>query len=254
LCSLPATHQTYLFEKVLNLCSGYIRTNRIPVAELTPGELVSEVWLKLLGTVSVGDQAEIIPARWIISSDAPERDGRVVWLIQEIGGFDAIRHRHEDILRQRFGRSLRGRGRPIVQFETDDEPELTSEPDPSTLGTEDAHRVWRGLLATADQQFQRQDDVMKLLRLMDKFRDVLENSSGQWPVKVMVAMLNAHFPPPTWTDDRVDNAKRRLVKWIKGLMQKNGLDATDLEALFAGAARRIESYERGSFTEIRRPN
>jgi hypothetical protein len=87
---------------------------------------------------------------------------------------------------------------------------------------------------------------------MDKFRDVLEDSSGQWPIKVMVVMLNEHFPPPTWTGDRVDNAKRRLIKWIKGLMQKNGLDATDLEALFARVARRIESEE-GSLTELRRP-
>jgi hypothetical protein len=169
-----------------------------------------------------------------------ENDGRVVWLIQEIGGFDAIAHRHEDIRRQRFGRSLPGRGgRPIVQSESQDEIELISDPDQPTLGPEEAHHVWRGLLATADQQFQRQDDVSKLLRLMDKFRDVLEDSSGQWPIKVMVVMLNEHFPPPTWTDDRVDNAKRRLVRWIKGLMQRNGLDATDLEALFAQVARRI---------------
>src|SRR5262249_13166004 len=71
------------------------------------------------------DQAENVAAavtEWSVAPDAPERDGRVIWLIEEIGGFDAIAHRHEDILRQRFGRSQPGRGRPIVQpgIETED--------------------------------------------------------------------------------------------------------------------------------------
>ena len=57
------------------------------------------------------------------------------------------------------------------------------------------------------------------------------------------------FPPRTWTSDRVDNAKRRLLKWISRLKRKNGLDGVDLEALFARVARQ---QERGSPTSPNR--
>jgi hypothetical protein len=210
LLSLPATHQRYLFEKVSVLCSNYLRKEGVPLPELTPRELLSEVWLKLLGTVSLDETEEFTGAaapEWTVDPQAPERDGRVVWLIQEIGGAGAIAHRREDIRRQRFGR-----GRQIVQLDDDTGEGL--DPDQSDV---------------ADQEFQRSDDVSKLLRLMNEFRDLLEDSSGQWPVKTMVSLLNERFPPPTWTDRRVDNAKKRLLKWINRLMQKNGLDATDLE-------------------------
>jgi hypothetical protein len=59
----------------------------------------------------------------------------------------------------------------------------------------------------------------------------------------IVNRLNIRFPPPAWTSDRVDNAKRRLMNWIKRLKRKNGLDDVDLEALFARVAR---EQERGS--------
>jgi ribosomal 50S subunit-associated protein YjgA (DUF615 family) len=62
-------------------------------------------------------------------------------------------------------------------------------------------------------------------------------------VKKIVTLLNERFPPPTWTSDRVDNAKRRLLTWINRLMRKNGLDATDLEALFARVAREREGTD-----------
>ena len=167
-------------------------------------------------------------------------DRRVEWLIGEIGGSEALAHRHEDILRQRFGRSRR-----LVQIE-DETAELGSAaPNQAvTLQQADADRAWRGLLATAAKHFQQHDDVSMLLRLLNDERDILENSSSQWPVNRIVALLNQRFPPPAWTDRRVDNAKRRLANWINRLMQKNGLDATDLEALFAGVARLEEDSKR----------
>jgi hypothetical protein len=71
--------------------------------------------------------------------------------------------------------------------------------------------------------------------------EILQDSSGgQWPITELVAQLNNRFPPRTWTGDRVDNAKRRLLKWIKRLKRKNGLDEVDLEALFARVARQQE--------------
>ena len=53
----------------------------------------------------------------------------------------------------------------------------------------------------------------------------------------LVTILNAEFSPPSWSDDRVENAKKRLLNWIQRLMRQNGLDATELEALFARVAR-----------------
>jgi hypothetical protein len=231
------------------LCKTYLRKERVSLSELTPEELLSEVWLKLLGTVSLEETEEFTPGaapEWTVDQQNPERDGRVVWLIEEIGGAEAIAHRHEDIRRQRHGRAKPEVGRPMVQLEHES-AEPGSDPDqPIRLQQMDAYRVWCGLIAMADQKFQRHDDVSTLLRLLNDFRDLLEDSSGQWPVKIIVALLNERFPPPTWTDRRVDNAKKRLLNWINRLMQKNGLDATDLEDLFARVARRKEGSERMS--------
>ena len=43
-----------------------------------------------------------------------------------------------------------------------------------TLQEKDTDRAWRGLLATANNQFQQHDDVSMLLRLMNDVRDILE--------------------------------------------------------------------------------
>jgi hypothetical protein len=131
--------------------------------------------------------------------------------------------------------------------------EPSSDPEqPLALQQVDAYHAWRGLLAMADHQFRHHDDVSMVLRVLNDF-DILEDPSAQWPIGTMVALLNEHHPPPTWTDDRVDNAKRRLVRWIKGLMQKNGLDATDLEDLFARVARLKEGSGGVSLTGLHRP-
>ena len=260
--SLPPRHQGYLFGEIRKSCRDYLRNRRVLVSEMTPEELLSEIWQKLLGTVSLhNDEApgSILgnPAEWSIDPHVPECDGRVVWLIKEIGGSEAIAHRYEDILRQRFGRSQPGRGRPIVQPGNEDELfEIGSEPGECDLLQEvDARRVWHGLLATADSQFQRDDDVSMLLRLMADVPGLFEDSpGGQWPVKEIIGLLNDRFSPPPWSGNRVDNAKRRILHWISRLMRKHGLDATDLEGLFARVARRQEAGERMSLTETRHPN
>jgi hypothetical protein len=255
LWSLPQGHQRYLFAKIDILCRNYLRSKRVPTSGVTPDELRSEICQKLLGTVSLGnDEASgTNPADWSINLQDPEHDGRVVWLIEEIGGSEAIAHRYEDILRQRFGRSLPGRGRPTVQPGAEDEFENMSEPgECRPLEEADARRVWRGLLVTADWQFQRDDDVSMLLRLMADDPDLLEEG-GRWPIREMVALLNERFPPPLWNADRVENAKKRLINWIVRLKRRNGFDATDLEGLFARVARQQEGGERALPPEIRPP-
>jgi hypothetical protein len=52
-----------------------------------------------------------------------------------------------------------------------------------------------------------------------------------------VTVLNAECSPPPWSGDRVENAKKRLLNWVQRLMRQNGLDGTDLEAVFARVAR-----------------
>jgi len=255
--SLPPKHERYLFEEIRKLCHHFLHSQRVASSEMTPEELLSEVWQKLLGAVSVPSEegaysAAPDPTQVSIDADAPERDGRVVWLIDQIGGSAGIAHRREDILRRRFGRASRGNGRPLVQPRSDSEfTEIMSDADTASgLEAADGQRVWRGLLATAELEFAQSDDVSKLLRVLAEHPEVLQDSSGgQWPIKELVVQLNNRFPPRTWTGDRVDNAKRRLLKWIRRLMRKNGLDEVDLEALFARVARQ---QERGGPTSANR--
>jgi len=257
--SLPPAHQRYVFEEIRRLSRLYLRNRRVPASEVTPEELVSEIWQKLLGAVSLNNASQSLPvplAEWSIDARLPERDGRVVWLIEQIGGLGALSHRHEDILRQRFGRSSPERGRRIVQSGIDDGPSdiASSEPEEGRVLMEtDAQQVWRGLLITAGREFQPTDDVRMLLRLMADDPDILDSSSGeQWPIKMIVALLNLRFSPPPWTDRRVDNAKRRLVNWIGRLMNKNGLDAVDLEGVFARVARQHDGNQPEPLSDTQR--
>ena len=244
--SLPTRHQRYLVGEIRKLCNDFLRSQRVPSSEMTPEELLSEVWQKLLGAVSVQSEERSSapePTQVSIDANAPERDGRVVWLIDEIGGAVAMAHRREDILRRRFGRGSAGNGRRLVQSLTDGEfTEITSDADaPRALEAADGVLVWRGLLATAALEFGQSDDVSKLLNVLAEHPETLQEcSGGQWPITDLVVQLNNRFPPRTWTRDRVDNAKRRLLKWIKRLMRQNGLDEVDLEALFARVARQQE--------------
>jgi hypothetical protein len=116
--------------------------------------------------------------------------------------------------------------------------DIETGPDEGGLGQVDAVNIWRGVLITAERTFRPEDDVCKLLRMLAKVPEVLEGSHGtRWPVGRLVTILNARFSPPPWSDDRVENAKKRLLNWVQRLMRQNGLDATDLEAVFARVAR-----------------
>jgi hypothetical protein len=246
LWSLPIRHQTYLFEEVRKLCSGYLRRSRISAGEVTPLELVSEVWKKLLGSVSLEmDRLPVVRAdEWSPDPNAPERDRRVIWLIAEIGGSEAIGHRCEDMQRERHGRSKPGLGRPYQQPGDEDELEETGvgSDEPGELQKTDGRPIWRGLLTTAAVDFRPDDDVLSLLRLMADDPSILDDSlGGQWPLDLIVSRLNNRPTSRIWSEDRVDNAKRRLVNWIKRLRERNRLDGTELEALFARVARQLEA-------------
>jgi len=237
------------------MCSEYLRRNGISAQEITANELLSEVWLKLVGTVALPNDKDfpaLDPAEWSVDLHMPERDGRIVWLIEEIGGSKAISHRVADVWRRRFGRD-----RTTVQIEGDEDSsdnEACPEGDTS-LRAADARRVWLGLLAMASKEFGPEEDVAKLLGVLAREPDIFDESSGtQWPVRRLVALLNEHFPPPDWKDRRVDDAKRRLTNWINRLMKRNALDAVGLEDLFARVARRQEGQGRGIRREAGTPH
>jgi hypothetical protein len=223
---------------------------------MTPRELASEVWLKLVASMPrVGDDSldllEPMADERTIDAANPERDGRITWRITEIGGSKAISHRDEDLERERYGR-----GRWLRQAGDDDDPPADDAgPDERTdrQRIEDGQRVWRGLLAIAGEEFRPEDDISLLLRLLADKPDVLDEPSGsQWPIGRLVTLLSERPPPRTWTEDEVDNAKRRLMNWIGRLMRKNGLDATDLEGLFAAVARRVEDAKGGPLPRAKR--
>jgi len=56
------------------------------------------------------------PTNPTIDDEEPARDGRVAWLIREIGSRRALSHRQEDMWRQRYGRGQHGLGYCIKQF------------------------------------------------------------------------------------------------------------------------------------------
>jgi len=243
LWTLPQAHQNFLFHEVRGLCRHYLRSKPEDASEISSEELVSEVWAKLIGSITMPDPNDAAersnfpdPSDWTIDPQVPENDGRVIWLIREVGGSRALAHRCEDIRRRRWGRATPGVGRPLVQ--PSELPDVKTDPDEGGLGSADAVNIWRGVLITAERTFRPDDDVCKLLRMLAKVPGVLEGSQGsRWPVGRLVTVLNAEFSPPPWSDDRVENAKKRLLNWVQRLMRQNGLDATDLEAVFARVAR-----------------
>jgi hypothetical protein len=240
LSSLPAKHQTYLFDRVHEMCRMWLRRNGTPVGDMSTRALSSQVWLKLIASVSLDDEEpelpDVNPDEWSVDLLNPERDGRVTWLITEIGGFTAIQHRYQDLEHERHGKK-----RP-KQLDDDEPEEGEGDLDGRTPDQreEDALNVWHGVLAAAQRKFGPDEDVSLLLELLADSPDVLDGS-GQWPIGKLVFLLNGRPPPRAWSEDKVDNATRRLMNWIRRSMSKNGLDAVDLEALFASVARKLGS-------------
>src|SRR5262249_18272040 len=122
LWTLSQAHQNFLFHEVRGLCRHYLRSKPEDASEISSEELVSEVWAKLIGRITMPDPDDAAdrsnfpdPSGWTIDPQVPENDGRVVWLIREIGGSRALAHRCEDIRRRRWGRATPGVGRPLVQ-------------------------------------------------------------------------------------------------------------------------------------------
>ena len=166
LWTLPQAHQAFVFHEICGLCHHYLRSKLDDASEISSEELVSEVWAKLIGTITMPDPSEVAersnfpdPSEWTIDPHVPENDGRAVWLIREIGGPRALAHRCEDIRRRRWGRATPGVGRPLVLLP--ELPDVETDPDEGALGPADAVNIWRGVLITAERTFRPEDDVCK---------------------------------------------------------------------------------------------
>lgn len=168
----------------------------------------------------------------------PRQDGRVAWLISEIGGWIALRQRKEDGRRDNFGRGIHG-GYRTDQLDEEHAALLTVEPD-DPHHDHDYREAWRGILALATSKFKAGEDVTRLLDLMAHDSEIQAEFGAGWPIASIVAALNRLYPNPPWTDDRVDNAKKRLLRWIDRIREESGFDSTDLMALFARHARGLE--------------
>jgi hypothetical protein len=90
----------------------------------------------------------------------------------------------------------------------------------------------------AESEFRPDEDVSILLSLMAHDPEIQAGFGSEWPIRKIVDALNQRHPNPTWNDDRVDNAKKRLRNWIGRMKRDHGLDSTDLMNLFAQKARR----------------
>ncbi len=275
--SLPARHEMYFYREMRRRCMDHMISLGVPLADRssTAGELLSEVMAKLLGVGSssgaendlqqadqiacVSDDAQLpsVPS-FQTNADDPEKDERVRWLIQEVGGRRALKHRFEDIRRRRWGRA-QGVGYRTVQIsalsnagpETDRDEDILAQQEmrdgrlqedhEDPHHDQDVRRAWTGMLAAASHRFKPHEDVRKLLDLLARDPDVQADFGAEWPVRKIADALNIIDPDPPWNDDRIENAKKRLRNWIGGLKRDHGLDQTDLMALFARYGRAAAS-------------
>lgn len=242
--SLPRQHQDRFFEEIRKLCAAYVASRGASHNESDVLELFSEVMAKLLGAATSGDRqrpgerdGEEPKPDWTIDED-PKRDGRVIWLVSEVGGRQALAHRHEDIRRRLYGRWREGSYK-VEQLEEDHIVGLAVEPtDP--YENEDNRRAWLGLVAAAKSEFEPNEDVSVLLDLLANDSEIQAAFGSEWPVRKIVDTLNQRNPTRLWNDDRVDNAKKRLKAWIGRVRRDYKIEPADLMHLFAHYASKHE--------------
>lgn len=264
---LPERHRDEVCRQIRMRCEAFVAAVRVDRGQRRAevDKLVSEVVAHLLRATSVrreegamdgeGTAAESsersmpVPAAaespappWLakgrINGYEPMRDARVIWIVDETCNRQALFHRYEDVRRRDRGGKWDGSGYPLVAVDEATIEQLSGHYDPAdeetgALQAEDSRRAWDGLVQLAVHQFGAADDVVALLRVLAEDPDTQESFGSQWPIGKIVHALNERQPQPVWTDDRVDNAKRRLTKCIVKIKQTHGLDAIDLRALLA---------------------
>jgi hypothetical protein len=193
-----------------------------------------------------GNPALLEAAPWMargpIDDTNPLNDGRVIWLIDETCNRRALLHRYEDIRRRESGGKWDGSGYPLVQVDDKAMEALRGHSDPVEDMLDETRTAWEGLVGLIERQFGPHDDVSALVRALASDADTQDAFGSQWPIAQIVRCLNARQAgqvrsADVWNDDRVENAKRRMVRFIAKLRRTHGLDAVDLRALLVRYAR-----------------
>jgi hypothetical protein len=268
--TLPERHRDEVCRQVRRRCEAFIAAAGVERSErgAASASLTSEVIAHLLRAVSLRWDEESMhhpgetaaaggarpapsampaaPGPWAdagaIHAEDAARDGRVLWLLDEIGNRRALAHRFEDMRRRERGGKWDGASYPFVQVEERVLQRLAGHLEPADDPREicDAQQAWRGLVAMVERQLGPQDDVFALVRLLAQDADIQDAFGAQWPIARIVEGLHRCHGGAPWSEDRVENAKRRLTRWISRLRREHGLDAVDLRALLVRYAREIE--------------
>jgi|SRR5581483_8423435 len=263
---LPDSHRNEVCRQIRMRCEAFIGSVRVDRSQRRTeiDRLVSEVVAHLLrATILSKDdtpmQTELPtassadPAPWLtvgrLDRSEPARDARVLWVVDEVCNRQALFHRYEDVRRRDRGGKWDGTGYPLVAVDQQTMEQLSGHYDPAedetnALHVEDSRRVWDGLMKLAERQFGASDDVAVLVGVLAHDPETQESFGTQWPIGKIVRALNADRAHGVWNDDRVENAKRRLTKFVAKFRQENGLDAVDLRALLARYARRRDLADR----------
>ncbi len=211
---------------------------------------LSAVQTKAPSEAAAANAKASAPPPWLaagrIDNSEPVRDARVIWLLDETCNRQALLHRYEDMRRRDRGGKWDGSGYPLVAVDEQTIEQLSGHYDPAeseanSLYAEDSRRAWSGLVYLAEHQFGPGDDVVALVQVLARDRETQESFGSQWPIGKIVRVLNASQSPAAWNDDRVENAKRRLTKFIAKFKHEHGLDAVDLRALLARYARQRQA-------------
>ena len=256
---LPERHRNEVCRQIRMRCEAFISSVRIERTQWKPevDRLFSEVVAHLLRATSVRrdetapavSPAPLGPMPWLakgrIDPYEPTHDARVIWVVEETCNRQALFHRFEDLRRRDRGGKWDGTGYPLVAVDDETIEQIGGHYDPaeeesSALQAEDSRRAWDGLVKLAMHKFGAEDDVVAVVRVLADDRDTQDAFGSQWPIRQIADALNRRQPGAPWNDDRVDNAKRRLTKYIARLKQTHGLDAVDLRALLVRYARTCE--------------
>ena len=276
---LPDPHRNEVCRQIRMRCEAFIGSVRVDRSRRRTeiDRLVSEVVAHLLratllpkGETPMQTELPVVPTKassetgranikpaarppWLASGRLdlfdPMRDARVIWVVEETCNRQALFHRYEDVRRRERGGKWDGSGYPLVAVDEQTIEQLSGHYDPAedetnSLQVEDSRRAWNGLVQLAGHHFGPDDDVVALLQVLAHDRDTQESFGSQWPIGKIARALNAGQSHGLWNDDRVENAKRRLTKFIFRFKQEHGLDAVDLRALLARYARERQVAER----------
>ena len=272
---LPERHRNEVCRQIRMRCEAFINSVRVERSQrrMEVDRLVSEVVAHLLRATSLttkepameselaaastrerpesggANRKPSAPPPWLASGRLdplePTRDARVIWLVEETCNRRALAHRHEDLRRRERGGKWDGSGYPLVPVDAQTIEQLSGHYEPAEedyrLQAEDSRQAWSGLVQLAEHYFGAQDDVVALVKILSRDRETQESFGSQWPIGKIVRALNAGQSRASWDDERVDNAKRRLTRFVVRFKQEHGLDAVDLRALLARYARQRRS-------------